>query len=159
MLGHISLLYSYRESDPLHWLPKCYASVPTLSSTTDVSLSPENLPYSWLLCPSQVDCGPSTQAETPKSPSPLPHNERQVNKGQRKGWVRSHRMPCDPCWQESSWRRGLGPARVDGTNHPERMRGSGGCRHSMWRVLLKNYVQRWPSSWLLSCQWRTVSLF
>ena len=38
----------------------------------------------------------------------------QVNKGRRKGWVRSHRMPPDPCWQESSWRRGGGPARLDG---------------------------------------------
>ena len=28
--------------------------------------------------------------------------------------MRSHRMPCDPRWQESSWRRGGGPARLDG---------------------------------------------
>ena len=28
--------------------------------------------------------------------------------------MRSHRMPPDPCWQESSWRRGGGPARLGG---------------------------------------------
>jgi len=38
----------------------------------------------------------------------------QVNKGRRKGWVRSHRMPPDPCWQESSWWSGGGPARLNG---------------------------------------------
>ena len=38
----------------------------------------------------------------------------QVNKGRRKGWVRSHRMPPDFRWQESSWRRGGGPARLNG---------------------------------------------
>ena len=32
----------------------------------------------------------------------------QINKGQRKRWVRSHRMPPDPRWQESSWRSGGG---------------------------------------------------
>ena len=46
-----------------------------------LSLSPENLPYSWLLCPSQVNCGMSTQAETLKSPYPLPQNEGQIKKG------------------------------------------------------------------------------
>ena len=28
--------------------------------------------------------------------------------------MRSHRMPPDPRWQESSWRRGGGPARLVG---------------------------------------------
>ena len=27
--------------------------------------------------------------------------------------MRSHRMPPDPCWQKSSWRRGGEPARLD----------------------------------------------
>ena len=28
--------------------------------------------------------------------------------------MRSHRMSCDPRWQESSWRRGGEPARLGG---------------------------------------------
>ena len=46
-------------------------------------------------------------------------------------------MPCDPCWQESSWGRGLGPARVDGTNHPQRDERKWGLQ----TLLLKSFSE------------------
>ena len=109
-IGHLSLLYFYTESDPLPWLPNCYASIPTPSSTTDVSLS---------LLETYLAVGSSALlrwivAETLGAPVHGYMITGQDNKGWRKGWVRSHRMPCDPRWQESSWRRGGGPARLDG---------------------------------------------
>ena len=108
--GHISLLYFYTECDPLHWLPKCYTSIPTLSSTTDISFSPGNIPCCSAVLPfsgglRQRHLGAPVHGYTIRD---------QVNKGQRKGWVRSHRMPPDPRWQESSWRRGGKTARLDG---------------------------------------------
>ena len=47
-------------------------------------------------------------------------------------------MPRDPCWQESSWRRGLGPARVDGTNHPE----SDERKWGLQTLLLKSFAEK-----------------
>ena len=109
-IGHISLLYFYTECDPLHWLPKCYTSIPTLSSTTDISFSPGNIPCCSAVLPfsgglRQRHLGAPVHGYTIRG---------QVNKGQRKGWVRSHRMPGDPRCPESSWRRGGKPARLDG---------------------------------------------
>ena len=47
-------------------------------------------------------------------------------------------MPCDPCWQESSWGRGLGPARVDGINPPERDERKWGLQTR----LLKSFAEK-----------------
>ena len=47
-------------------------------------------------------------------------------------------MPCDPCWQESSWGRGLGPARVDGINPPEREERKWGLQTR----LLKSFAEK-----------------
>ena len=73
-----------------------------------------------------------------KEPLSIATPEEQVNKGQKKGWVRSHRMPCDPCWQESSWGRVLGPARVDGINPPERDERKWGLQI----LLLKSFAEK-----------------
>ena len=47
-------------------------------------------------------------------------------------------MPCDPCWQESSWRKGLGPARIDGTNHAE----SDERKWGLQTLLLKSFAEK-----------------
>ena len=73
-----------------------------------------------------------------RTPLHCPTMRGQVNKGQRKAWVRSHSMPRDACWQESSWRRGLGPARVDGTNHPE----SDERKWGLQTLLLKSFAEK-----------------
>ena len=81
-----------------------------LSSTTDVSLCSGNLPCSSAVLPFsgglwQRHLGAPVHGSTIRG---------QVNIGWRKGRVRSHRMPPDPRWQESSWRRGGEPARLSG---------------------------------------------
>ena len=47
-------------------------------------------------------------------------------------------MPRDPCWQVSSWGRGVGPARVDGTNHPE----SDERKWGLQTLLLKSFAEK-----------------
>ena len=47
-------------------------------------------------------------------------------------------MPCDPCWQESSWGRGLGTVRVDGTNRPE----SDERKWGLQTLLLKSFAKK-----------------
>ena len=47
-------------------------------------------------------------------------------------------MPHDPCWQESSWGRGVGPARVDGIDPPERDERKWGLQ----TLLLKSFAEK-----------------